>query len=84
VFKLLPAHRLRVAAASKYVQVVPVLISALVVAGTNEFTDFEQFRLEHPGRTKTIVATNSANHPGDGTTLLKNSSSGHFGHELAE
>ena len=37
--------------------------------GPNEFTDFEQFGLEHPDFIKTIVATNSANHPGDGITL---------------
>ena len=36
-------------------------------AGPNEFTDFEQFGLEHPDSIKTIVATNWANHPGDGT-----------------
>ena len=38
-------------------------------AGPKEFTDFEQFRLEHPDSIKTIVATNWANHPGDGITL---------------
>ena len=38
-------------------------------AGPNEFTDFEQFGLEHPDSIKTIVATNWANHPGDGITL---------------
>ena len=37
--------------------------------GSNEFTDFEQFGLERPDRTKTIFATNWANHPGDGITL---------------
>ena len=37
--------------------------------GLNEFTDFKQFGLEHPDFTKTIVATNWANHPGDGITL---------------
>ena len=37
--------------------------------GPNEFTDFKQFGLEHPDFTKTIVATNWANHPGDGITL---------------
>ena len=39
-----------------------------ITAGPNEFTDFEQFGLEHPDRTKTIVVTNWANHPGDGIT----------------
>ena len=38
-------------------------------AGPNEFTDFEQFGLEHTDSTKTILATNWANHPGDGITL---------------
>ena len=37
--------------------------------GPNEFTDFEHFNREHPKGTKTIVATNWANHPGDGITL---------------
>ena len=37
--------------------------------GPNEFTDFEQFGLEHHDSPKTIVATNWANHPGDGITL---------------
>ena len=38
-------------------------------AGPNEFTDFEQFGLEHTDRTKTIVATNWSNPPGDGIPL---------------
>ena len=37
--------------------------------GPNEFTDFEKFLVEHTDSTKTIVATNWANHPGDGITL---------------
>ena len=41
-------------------------INAKNSAGPNEFIDFEQFGLEHPDRTKTIFATNWANHPGDG------------------
>ena len=39
--------------------------------GPNEFTDFENFKLEHPENTKTICATNWPNHPGDGITLLR-------------
>ena len=35
----------------------------------NEFADLEQFELEHPETTKTIFATNPANHPGTGITL---------------
>ena len=38
-------------------------------AGPNEFTDVEQFGLEHHDSPKTIVVTNWANHPGDGITL---------------
>ena len=38
-------------------------------AGPNEFTDFENFKLEHPENTKTTFATNWPNRPGDGITL---------------
>ena len=37
--------------------------------GPNEFTDFEQFGIEHPDRIKTMLAINWPNHPGDGVTL---------------
>ena len=37
-------------------------------AGPNEFTDFEQFPVEHTDRTTTVLATNWPNHPGDGIT----------------
>ena len=52
-------------------------------AGPNEFTDFEQFGFEHPDRTKTIVATNWANHPGDGMTLQAQRSTSHVKLKLA-
>ena len=47
-------------------------------AGPNEFTDFEQFGLEHGDRTKTIVATNWPVHPGDGITLRQDRSTSHM------
>ena len=37
--------------------------------GRNEFTDFEQFGVEHPPRIKSILAIHSANYPGNGITL---------------
>ena len=38
-------------------------------AGPNEFTDFEKNEIEHPKRTKTILATTWAEHPASGITL---------------
>ena len=46
-------------------------------AGPNEFTDFENFGVEHPDPPKTIFATNWPNHPGDGITLRQNRSTSH-------
>ena len=37
--------------------------------GTNEFADFEKFGLEHPDRTKTMLAMKPANHLGVRITL---------------
>ena len=45
--------------------------------GPNEFTDFDNFKLEHPENTKTIFATDWPNHPGDGITLRQNRSTSH-------
>ena len=47
-------------------------------AGPNEFADFEQFRIEHTGRLKTILVTNWPVHPGDGITLRQNRSTSHI------
>ena len=48
------------------------------IVGPNEFTDFENFDVEHPNRIKTSFVTNSPNHPGDGITLRQNRSSSHI------
>ena len=38
-------------------------------AKPNEFTDFEKFKVEHPPRIKTILATTSVEQPVSGITL---------------
>ena len=51
--------------------------------GPNEFTEFEQFGFEHPDFTKTIVATNWADHPGAGITLKASRPTSHVTWKLA-
>ena len=48
------------------------------IPGRNEFTDFEQFGVEHPPRIKSILAIHSANYPGNGITLRQNRSTSHI------
>ena len=48
-----------------------------ITADPNEFTDFENVKLEHPENRKTSFATNWRNHPGDGVTLRQNRFTSH-------